>query len=208
MDCQMPELDGYEASRQIRADQSLTAGSGKSPWPVSRIIAMTVNAMQGDREKCLAAGMDDYISKPVQIDNLKAVLDRNDPKLCAKIPGSAAHLNPETIAGLRDLSGPGDQSALNEIIELFEQDAPGCLDSLRKSCTEKDAPASKRIAHAFKGSCGNMGADHLAAMCAGLEQALQRSAWDEMAGLVAQIEAEYVHVSRELNALRDLTNVN
>ena len=70
MDCQMPEMDGYEASRRIRED---------GRYKPLRIIAMTANAMQGDREQCLAAGMDDYIAKPVAFSDLKAALERNLP---------------------------------------------------------------------------------------------------------------------------------
>jgi CheY-like chemotaxis protein len=69
MDCHMPEMDGFEATRRLRAQ-------GYSPEKV-RIIALTANAMVGDREKCLAAGMDDYVSKPVRIDEIRAALERN-----------------------------------------------------------------------------------------------------------------------------------
>jgi CheY-like chemotaxis protein len=74
MDCHMPEMDGYEASRRIRQTAELNRTSNGHPI---RIIAMTADAMQGDREKCLQAGMDDYVSKPVKLEDLKAALDRN-----------------------------------------------------------------------------------------------------------------------------------
>ena len=73
MDCHMPEMDGFEATRKIRAEEK------EKSLPPIRIIAMTANAMQGDRENCLAAGMDDYISKPVDMKELKALLSRNFP---------------------------------------------------------------------------------------------------------------------------------
>ncbi len=73
MDCHMPEMDGFEATRKIRAEEK------EKSLPPIRIIAMTANAMQGDREDCLAAGMDDYISKPVDMKELKTLLNRNFP---------------------------------------------------------------------------------------------------------------------------------
>ena len=73
MDCQMPQMDGFEATRLIRAEEA----AGKATWPVPvQVIAMTANAMQGDREVCLAAGMNDYISKPVALSELIAALSR------------------------------------------------------------------------------------------------------------------------------------
>jgi len=75
MDCQMPELDGYETTRRIRAD----ANHADIP-----IIAMTANAMEGDREVCLAAGMNDYVSKPIRVAELKAALDRTSELVAAR----------------------------------------------------------------------------------------------------------------------------
>jgi CheY-like chemotaxis protein len=73
MDCQMPQMDGFEATRLLRAEEA----AGKATWPVPvHVIAMTANAMQGDRETCLAAGMNDYIAKPVGVPELIAALSR------------------------------------------------------------------------------------------------------------------------------------
>jgi two-component system, sensor histidine kinase and response regulator len=76
MDCQMPELDGYEAARDIRSREQ--ASDGGCPWKVPvHIIAMTAHAMEGEREKCLAVGMDDYVGKPGRVPDLQAALERS-----------------------------------------------------------------------------------------------------------------------------------
>jgi two-component system sensor histidine kinase/response regulator len=97
MDCQMPEMDGFEATRQIRArEQSL---EHPSPWkePVY-IVALTANAMQGDSEKCLAMGMDDYLSKPVRLSELQAVLGRSKLAIQNQIDRATALAN-DSISG-------------------------------------------------------------------------------------------------------------
>ena len=119
MDCHMPEMDGYEATRRIRSrlngDKPAHNGhrnGNRSPEAnqAVRIIAMTANAMQSDREKCLEAGMDDYISKPVQIQELQAALERWTPAGKASVETAPAVpvLNSQALAGLRDLREPGE----------------------------------------------------------------------------------------------------
>ena len=106
MDCHMPDLDGYEATREIRRRE----GKVHHTW----IIAMTANVMAGDREKCLAAGMDDYVSKPLDRFDLQAALARR--------PGNPVNpLSPDSLSRLKT----EDEEQFAELIELFVESAPG-----------------------------------------------------------------------------------
>jgi CheY-like chemotaxis protein len=163
MDVQMPELDGLGASRRIRSE----VPASRQP----RIIAMTANAMQSDRGLCLAAGMDDYISKPVRIAELVAALERGPALETA--PVSAA-----TITGAVDISvleemqaslGDGSPTIVVEIIDMFLDDLPLQLESLRQSAAQGAAPVMQRVAHTIKASAATIGAHALAELCEELE---------------------------------------
>jgi two-component system, sensor histidine kinase and response regulator len=177
MDVQMPEMDGYEATAEIRR---LEEGQDRR----TPIIAMTANAMQGDREQALEAGMDDYVPKPVKADELEAVLDRwvskpNEAEASVLEAGDASAsredseenpLDRSVFAGLRELQDEGEPDILNELIELFLTDVPPQLAALREAVEAGDAHSVERIAHTLKGSCGNMGAVRMEAICAELEE--------------------------------------
>jgi two-component system, sensor histidine kinase and response regulator len=177
MDVQMPEMDGYEATAEIRR---LEEGQDRR----TPIIAMTANAMQGDREQALEAGMDDYVPKPVKADELEAVLDRwvskpNEAEASVLEAGDASAsredseedpLDRSVLAGLRELQEEGEPDILNELIELFLTDVPPQLAALREAVEAGDAHSVERIAHTLKGSCGNMGAVRMEAICAELEE--------------------------------------
>jgi CheY-like chemotaxis protein/HPt (histidine-containing phosphotransfer) domain-containing protein len=203
MDCQMPEMDGWAATAKIRTREKEEAGR-RLP-----IIAMTANAMPGDRENCLNAGMDDYLSKPVNRADLKAMLDRwipNQPRSDEqKEPLSSASrepshecIDPAVLADLRQL----DQSCgvLSTLITHFLEDGPPRLAALRDALQQGDGGTLARVAHDLNGSSGNLGIWRMRQLCVEL-QALGKAKDLTKAGpLLAQLVSEFEHVSQRLMA--------
>jgi CheY-like chemotaxis protein len=216
MDCHMPEMDGYEATRRIRSrlNGANPAHNGnrhgnRSPeaHQAVRIIAMTANAMQSDREKCLQAGMDDYLSKPVQIQELQAVLERWTPagRASVETARTVPVLNSQALAGLRDLrepGEPGEPDPVRECIGLFLEHTAQSLADLRLHFEAKDYARLRQVAHSLKGSCGNLGAERMAALCDGLEQSSKMGAINGAEKFITQIESEYAAVRQALEVER------
>jgi len=201
MDCQMPEMDGYEATEKIRDREEGTAQR-------TVIIAMTAHALQGDREKCLAAGMDDYLSKPVKAHELAEVLERwssggiessqkHQPSVKLKPPLEET-INLAVLEGLRDLQQPGDPDLINELFELYREDTKAHLTELRRALKHKDKQTLQRLAHSIKGGSGNLGMTRMATLCLELEQELQ---YEELTGagrILTQLEEEFERVQQAL----------
>jgi signal transduction histidine kinase/DNA-binding response OmpR family regulator len=185
MDVQMPEMDGLEASRAI---------CGR--WPAGRrprIVAMTAEAMHGDREKCLAAGMDDYIVKPVTLDQLREAL--------AKCPTSGGAVA-ETAIDLRVLDqlreDLGGDAPLRDVIVTYLETTPQSLEALRDAAVRADADAIRRTAHKVKGTSAMLGARPLADHCAELEHLGRSGNVTDATSRVAAIEASYRKVEAAL----------
>jgi HPt (histidine-containing phosphotransfer) domain-containing protein len=160
---------------------------------------MTANAMQGDREKCLAAGMDDYISKPVTMENLKSALDRNstvEPEQLGPV------LNLESLQRLKELGEPGELNPLIEFIDLFLADTPVCLEQIKTAAAQRNAGELRRLAHSLKGSAGNLGAERLSTLCNDLETAARNEALESASPLILRIEAQFEHVKVALEQQR------
>jgi response regulator RpfG family c-di-GMP phosphodiesterase len=149
MDCQMPVMDGYEASEKIRRE-----GLGK---PGLVIIAMTANALKGDREKCIQAGMDDYISKPVTPDSLAEVLDRWTGKLAGKTPETAASRSSFDASRLEE-DFDGDTETIREVLSMFLQTSRDNMNDLSAAIRAGEKMRVKILAHTLKGSALNVGA--------------------------------------------------
>jgi two-component system, sensor histidine kinase and response regulator len=188
MDCQMPNLDGWEATRRIR--QIETSG-GDHIW----IVAMTAHSLVGDRERCMDAGMDDYLSKPVRFRELSAALGRIPiARQVAQVNGTPVPTNvvcQERITGFRQLEEETGQDVLGSVIDLFIARTPPIFIEARQAVIRNDAPRIARLAHSIKGSCSNFGAHRMQAACERLETASLGGSLEVAGGILDEIEREF-----------------
>jgi len=199
MDVQMPEMDGLDATRYIVAH-----------WPVNErptIIAMTAAAMEGDRELCMAAGMDDYISKPVRFDELQTALENAQTSRAARRATAAKMsapaelddvLDPNVLADLRSLQEEGAPDILTEMAEVFLRNTPARLERLREAAGAVDYRELEWTAHSLKGSCGIFGAHDLVKLCGRLEELGRAKSVDGVTGLLDEVSVEYDRVCAAL----------
>ena len=201
MDCQMPELDGYAATERIRR---LAGPRARVP-----IVAMTANAMAGDREHCLAVGMDDYMSKPLDratlIDRLvrwggttAAAAEHDSPESGSPVSDLDAPLDPQVIAVLRGLAVQDGTDLFRELVDLFIGELAPRLEGIRSALQAADPGAASQWAHSLKGSAGNFGAGRLAALCGQIEHEARRGSTSESVALMPALEAEARRVRRAL----------
>lgn len=216
MDCQMPGMDGYEATEAIRRFE---AGQGKARVP---IIALTANAVDGDREKCIAAGMDDYLSKPFTRQQLGEMLTKwssqgtgatssapapvkDLPRATRKAPASPATDSPldrTALNNIRALQRPGSPNLLGKLINVYFSSSQELMASLRDGLAHADTEAVRKAAHALKSSSANLGAKHLANLCKDLEAMGRAKQLDNAQALYQQVENEYARVTLALDAER------
>jgi CheY-like chemotaxis protein/HPt (histidine-containing phosphotransfer) domain-containing protein len=198
MDVQMPEMNGLDASRAICAR-----------WPAAerpRIIAMTAEAMEGDREMCLAAGMDDYVVKPVSLEQLRRALadsrplpPRASPRADAGPPFTPDEVLDRSV--LHQLAEDlGGVDALKDAVRIFLSATPGLLATLRDAAARGDAAAIQRAAHTLKASSAMLGAAGLSARCQQLERSARTSSLHDAASQAAAIEAIYTALESTLRA--------
>jgi PAS domain S-box-containing protein len=193
MDVQMPELDGLDATRRI-CEQ----------WPPAsrpHIVAMTANALPEDREACFAAGMNDYVAKPIRADELAAALKRAKPlrNADAGAEGTAITLDADALQNLRDLGG---DVFLREVVEAFLSDAPTLIARLRSSLEQQNREELRRAAHTLKSNGATLGAEEFAELCRRVEQQAKAGRLDDLPQLVNRIEQELPPLREALNSLR------
>jgi two-component system sensor histidine kinase/response regulator len=207
MDCQMPEMDGYQATAAIRAMEGLERHTP--------IIAMTAAAMEGDRQTCLAAGMDDFISKPVRLEAVSEVLrrwavagtvERASTSATTAAPLEAADRHPSDpldrtqIELLLSLDG-GEGETLGEIVQQYLTHGEKGLHELRRVLTEGDVESLERAAHTLKGASANVGASAMVELCAALETSARAEELDAANGLMERADREFARVQDALELL-------
>ncbi|MFO1267628.1 MAG: response regulator [Rubrivivax sp.] len=216
MDCQMPVMDGYQATAAIRA---LPDGRGTA----LPIVALTANAMQGDEQVCLQAGMNGFLAKPYTLATLHAMLARwlpagagwvgeiragtcapgttptSRPAAPEDNPGPA--VNPAAIAALRELDEPGSDELVSHLVGSFLRSAEASLARLSAACAEGQVKVLAQVAHSLKSSAANLGAEALAGCYRELEKCAREGRIDDARGLLEPTRREQ---QRALAALREL----
>jgi len=199
MDVQMPEMDGLTATERILEEY-------KNDYkPV--IVAMTANAMPGDKEICFTAGMQDYISKPVTFETVKSVLLNWGGKVNKTVnTGESAKsetpvIDYSAIDTLNSLDEDGGPGFLNSMIELFYSDTPSLVDAIRKNAAEKNFTGLTTSSHSLKGICLNIGTKALAECCLKLELKGRNSDPENLQELVAELDKLYSLTCTELKKL-------
>jgi len=197
MDCQMPVMDGFEATAAIRRQEAAGkryAGAGHLP-----IIAVTANAMQGDRERCLAAGMDAYLAKPIKLEDVRATLarwvispasvetDKGAVKSLGSVSEGRAIFDPSQM--LQNIGG--DQDLMVQLVDLFLERQADMMSQVRQALALGDAAAVERSAHTLKGTAGNLCAPELT-LAAGRLEAVGRL------GMLHDAPAVYAHLEMEM----------
>ncbi len=225
MDCQMPLMDGYEATRLIRQQERFArSGSDRLDARPHRvpIVAMTASAMAGDREKCLRSGMDDYLSKPFTRDSLLRVINKWLKITATDLPAtslsepsdqleasidepevterqSISPIDESAIAMLQTLESNGSPGLLARVIETYLKTSPGMIDSLRQAVVSEDSETIERSAHSLKSSSATLGALDLAGLCKELEQIGREGATEQSAEVFTNLENEFHRVQRALS---------
>jgi CheY-like chemotaxis protein len=195
MDCQMPQMDGYAAATEIRRrERAQGAAARRTP-----IIAMTANALKGDAEKCLAAGMDDYLPKPVTVQRLEEVLTRWRPQTGPGAPNEAVVTR--ALTALRDLQGAGRPDLLAELIAIYLRDTPPRLAALHEAVARTDAEALRREVHSLKGSSSQIGAVQIAHLCTDLEHQMGATDLAGAAETLRQLDEAFGRARADLQAL-------
>jgi PAS domain S-box-containing protein len=203
MDCQMPVMDGYEATRQIRQWERLSGQMQHLP-----IVALTANALVGDADVCIEAGMDGHLAKPYTRNQLGALMarwlpaqlvegsaeaprTRPAPLVAAAEPAdaAAAALDTKALASIRELDD-GEGAILAEVIGIFFDETPRHLDGLRNAVDAKDASELARVAHAFKSASGNVGAAGVVKLCRELERIGRSGELADAPPLLREIEQQ------------------
>ena len=222
MDCQMPVMDGFETTRCIREREASVAScdlpdGGTPPSDVAPrstphipIIAVTANAMQGDRERCLAIGMDDYLAKPIKLEELRSTLARWTSTPPETVASGGHNKVPTTADPTRGIFDPAkmyqnigsDSELFAQLVCLFLDRHQTMLADIRTALVDADSIAVERMAHTFKGTAGNLCASEVALTAGRLEAVGRLNALHDAPPIYAQLELEVARLVRVLESYR------
>ena len=207
MDCQMPKLDGYATTSRFRQWET------ENQRPRTPIIALTANALNGDAEKCYAAGMDRYLSKPFTSEQLYRVLESclpdgestEAPEKTSDMKTLDASsvdeiLDPQALGRIRALHRPGGPNLLAKVLGLYSSSSLALTEALRTATLSQDAEGLRQAAHALKSSSANIGATAFADICKQVETAAAGGEFDHACLLVEELLAEHQKVLQALDA--------
>jgi two-component system sensor histidine kinase/response regulator len=190
LDCEMPLLDGYETCRRLRQRE----GGSRRTW----VIALTSHTAPGERERCLAAGMDDHLGKTLHVEELAAVLNRRLEGEAAG-PAGSDRLE-ERLAALARLGEQTGEEMLGPVIESFLDQGARDFETMRRALARGDGAALAAAAHSLAGSSGILGAAGLAAGCAELEELARRQDLAACGSRLEPVERAYQAIVRRLPA--------
>jgi len=198
MDCQMPEMDGYEATGEIRTSESKVLDH-RVP-----IIAMTANAMKGDRGKCLEAGMDDYLCKPVNPQELNDILEKWIAKQDSSLLYEATNSDKEPVQNIFDKASlldrlMGDKELANEILAGFLEDVPRKFSALKEALEKRDASSVMREAHTLKGASADVGGKALLETTLEIEKAGEAGDLETVKACMPELETQFERLKEAMN---------
>lgn len=217
MDCQMPILDGYQATQQIRQLESAQQRSHTT------IVALTANALQGDREQCIEVGMDDYLSKPYSVWQLREVLKRWLPQVDAQLAealevtaaepemmpypaaGNCADdevLDPTVLDKFRQRERKGRKNVLSRVVNAYLEQSSEHLRQLLEAARNGDASGVQFAAHTLKSSSASVGAIKFADLCKGMEERAKAQKIDDTEAQLQALQALYLKVRDALDQYR------
>lgn len=213
MDCQMPVMDGFEATAAIRRNEA----EGKRYVAMGHlpIIAVTANAMQGDRERCLAAGMDAYLAKPIKLEDIRTTLSRwlaSSRQDIEVVASAGPEPLPAVMPALFDPAQMlqnigGDQDLLTQLIDLFLERQADIMTSIRQALSEGDAVTVERVAHTLKGTAANLCAPEVALAAGQLEAVGRLGTLHDAPPVYAHLEMEMIRLIQTLQAYRGDTGL-